>query len=44
MGGKIHNNKITTDNCRRFADRNKEKGSKGQKETNKKRKFPEHKT
>jgi hypothetical protein len=34
---KIHNNKITTDNWRRFADRNKEKGNKGQKKQTRRR-------
>ena len=44
MGEKIHNNKITTDNWRRFADRNKETGNKGQKKQTKRRgNFPEHK-
>jgi len=42
---KIHNNKITTDNWRLFADRNKDTGNKGQqKQTKRRGNFPEHKT
>jgi hypothetical protein len=37
VGEKIHNNKITTDNWRRFADRNKETGNKGQNKQTKRR-------
>jgi hypothetical protein len=37
VGEKIHNNKITTDNWRRFADKNKETGNKGQKKQTKRR-------